>query len=480
MAAQSITSSPSRGLSSSSLLAKLFGLVSFGLLLSLIVLLVIQIVTPLPPHPLVFVQDVALPGVLPNNLMPFPGTPSPGLGPLSPGVAVRFDHFDFQSLDPNTHLLFIAHTGPAPDKEAVVNDTFKAKFKADPDATAALDGHVLVFDTTQNKLVGRVNIPQIAGIVAAPDLGEVFAAGANDGVIYVFDEHTLKVTAQIPLGADGKPDPLESPDAIEYDPIDHKVFVSDPGVPSDTAPAIDRNNQNVTVIDARTKKVIIKINVGHLPKLPGEPADPQQGDPSKEQLGYDVGHNHYDPISRHLYVTLQQLQHDVTSQIPPPPVPGTGELAEIDPVTDKILRRVQLPTSCSTPHGMILDGQQHEAFIVCVDVNPDQHIIPNLMRVDIQSMKVIPGDPTKLALAAKPDIAIIDQVHHVVFVGCVGGVAMFDESNGQLRRLGVYTFGKNAHTVVMNEKTNLLYLPQPDIGGRPVLRIVKYDPNAAA
>src|SRR5205823_9527235 len=144
-----------------------------------------------------------------------------------------------------------------------------------------------------------------------------------------------------------------------------------------------------------------------------------------EQLGYDVGHNRYDPVSRHLYVTLQQLQHDITTQPPPPPVAGTGELAEIDPVTDKILRRVQLPRTCSTPHGMILDGQQHEAFIVCVDVNPDQQIIPNLIRVDIQSMKVIPAKPVDLALAVKPDIAIIDQTHHVIFVGCVGGVVMF-------------------------------------------------------
>src|SRR5437763_13584325 len=107
MAAQSITSSPRQSLGPSSILTWLFGLVSFGLLLSLIVLLVIQVVTPLPAHPLVFVKDVALPGVLPNNLMPFPGTPSADLGPLSPGVAVRFDHFDFQSLDPTTGLLFM-------------------------------------------------------------------------------------------------------------------------------------------------------------------------------------------------------------------------------------------------------------------------------------------------------------------------------------------------------------------------------------
>src|SRR5947209_8019224 len=463
MAAKSIPSSPQQSFSSSNILTWLFGLVSFGLLLFLIFRLVLQIATPAPAYRLVFVKDVALPSVLPNNLMPFPGTPSPSLGRLSPGVALRFDHFDFQSLDPTTGLLFMAHTGPAPDKEELVNHNFKAN------RDAVVDGHVLVFDTTQNKLVGRVDIPQVTGMVAAPDLGEVFAADANDNLIYAFNEHTLQITAKIAVGDN------ESPDAMEYDPIDHKVFVSDPGVPNPDV--IDRNNQNVTVIDARTKKVITKINVGHLPKLAGEPTDPQQGDTKTEQLGYDVGHNHYDPISRHVYVTLEQLPHDPAALVP---VPGTGELAEIDPVTNKILRRVQLTTTCSTPHGMTLDGEQHEAFIVCGNVDPDHNIIPNLMRVDIQSMQVIPGDPRQLALAAKPDIAIIDHSQHVLFIGCAGGVTVFDESNGQLKRLASYNFGKNTHTVAVNEATNLLYLPQPDIGGRPIVRIVKYDPNATA
>ena len=93
-------------------------------------------------------------------------------------------------------------------------------------------------------------------------------------------------------------------------------------------------------------------------------------------------------------------------------------------------------------------------------------------------MKVIPDVPKQLFLAAKPDIVILDHTQHVIFVGCAGGVTVFDESNGQLRRLGNYAFGKNSHTVAVNEATNLLYLPQPDIGGRPVLLIVKYDPNA--
>src|SRR5947209_19987150 len=143
MAAKSVPSSPQQSFSLSNILIWLFGLISFGLLLSLIFRLILQIATPTPHFRLVFVEDVALPSVLPNKRMPFPGTPSPSLGPLSPGIAVRFDHFDFQSLDPTTGLLFIAHTGPAPDKEALVNPTHFVK-----DKDAGFDGHCLVYDTT--------------------------------------------------------------------------------------------------------------------------------------------------------------------------------------------------------------------------------------------------------------------------------------------------------------------------------------------
>src|SRR5947209_2135686 len=143
MAAKSIPSSSQQSSSPSNILTWLFGLVSFGLLLFLIFQLTLQIATPTPHSRLVFVNDVPLPSVLPNDRMPFPGTPSPRLGPLSPGVAVRFDHFDFQSLDPTTGLLFIAHTGPAPDKEALVNPTHFVK-----DKDAGFDGHCLVYDTT--------------------------------------------------------------------------------------------------------------------------------------------------------------------------------------------------------------------------------------------------------------------------------------------------------------------------------------------
>src|SRR5436305_15210380 len=56
---------------------------------------------------LLLVQDVALPSV---------ALPPPGHAPLA---AVPFDRFDFQALDSQSGLLFIAHPGPSANKAAL-------------------------------------------------------------------------------------------------------------------------------------------------------------------------------------------------------------------------------------------------------------------------------------------------------------------------------------------------------------------------
>src|SRR5207244_12662514 len=103
--------------------------------------------------------------------------------------------------------------------------------------------------------------------VVAPDLRKVYAADAEESIVYSIDVNTLKPTP-IEVGDE------ESPDAIGYDPVDHKIFVSDVGAPADPKKTLNPNraNQNVTVIDALTDTVITKINIGNLPKLPHEKA----------------------------------------------------------------------------------------------------------------------------------------------------------------------------------------------------------------
>lgn len=442
---------PKQGIVPRSLFTWLFGAGSFLLLAFLILQYLLQVFVATPPaHKLVIVQDIPVPSALPNEFVVNAVNVPQKEDPLAPGVAMRFDHFDFQTLDPNTKLLFIAHTGPSPVKEQEANPKFN------PDKNAAVDGNVLVFDTRQQKLVARLPLPQVAGIVAAPDLGKVYAADANDNVIDIIDERTFKTTT-INVGDNSGND---SPDAVTYDQQNHRIFISDPGA--------DLDHQGIIVIDTLTNKVT-KINLGRLPKLPGERAD-------LVQFGYDVGHPKYDAVLGRLFVATQQLTNpNAPTRILPPP--GVAEFVEIDPATRRVVRRLAMPNTCVTPHGMSLDERTHIAYIACVDAG-DNGIVPNLARVDLRKMQVIPGP--LMSLGSKPDIVIIDHAANVVFVGCSASVAVFNIQGGTLSRLGPpvgYILGKNTHTVAVDEETQRIYLPLADLGGRPVLRIVQYNPS---
>ncbi|HET7639968.1 MAG TPA: hypothetical protein VFK47_14665, partial [Ktedonobacteraceae bacterium] len=304
------------------------GTACLGIILALVARLVMQFFMPPPPPRLQLVKDIPLPGALPDIYRT-------STRPLAPGVATLFDHFDFQALDSNTHLLFIAHTGPSPDREQQVNPNF------DPSTDVETDGNIIVFDTQQQKVVGLLNIPQVAGLVVAPDLKKVYAADSNDDIIYAIDEQTFKA---IPIQIQHN----DGPDGMEYDPTDHLIFVSNPGNPAnpDQTQVIDRKNQNETVIDALTDKVIARIPLG---------IDGKWGD--------DVGHVRFDPGLHRIFVVVQQLPDpdDPNPNLLPPP--GTARLVAIDPVTQRVITRLTLPDFCFTPHGLSIDPLNHIAFV---------------------------------------------------------------------------------------------------------------------
>src|SRR5579859_7580828 len=312
-------------------------LVSFALLLFLLVSEVTRFSTPIQLHRLQLLQDIPLPDALPDPHRT-------AQNPFAAGQAQRFDHFDFQSLDPNTHLLFIVHTGPNPDKEAAILHN--------PNFDAQTDGNVVVFNTQLNKVVGLINVPQGSGILVAQNVGKVFVSDAADSIIYVIDEHSpFNIIAKVQL------DPLDGPDAIEYDPVDDRIFVADPGSPGDPDNANTAlKNQNVAVIDAITNRLITKIPFGIHPPF-----------------GDDVGHIQFDPVTHRVFVVTLPLQDQNLNRPGTPP----SFLDVIDPVALQVVSQIRLPDACLVPHGVVIDVQQREAFVACVDSN-------NLARVDLQ------------------------------------------------------------------------------------------------
>jgi len=406
-----------------------FVLGSFALLLFLLASVVVRFSTPAQLHRLQIVQDIPLPDALPD-------AHRTSQNPFASGQAQRFDHFDFQSLDPNTHLLFIVHTGPNPDKEAAILHN--------PNFDAGTDGNIVVFNTQLNKVVGLINVPQAAGVMIAPDLHKVFIGDAAESIIYIVSEQSpFNTIAKIQL------DPNDGPDALEYDQIDHRIFVGDPGaaISPDNA-NIALKNQNVAVIDAITNKLITRIPFGLHPPF-----------------GDDIGHIQFDPVTHRIFVvTLPLIDQNLNTPQTPP-----SFLAAIDPVALKVVSKVKLPDECLTPHGLVIDAQQREAFVACVDSL-------NLARVDLQTMQAFPGP--LLSVAYNPDIVRLDHPLHLLFVGCAGGISIFDESGRGLKKLGDYFLGGGSHhTIAIDAATQLIYLPQPSVGDRTILRLIKYVAN---
>jgi YVTN family beta-propeller protein len=132
--------------------------------------------------------------------------------PLS-GNATRLD---YQSLDSQRHLLFIAHLG---------------------------DSRVIVVDTVARKVISTIpNVSEVHGVLAVPELNTVYASATSSNEVVAIDERTLKVRARTEGGV--------YPDGIAYDPTTRHLFVS------------DEHGNTDTVIDTRSDRRIATIHLG--------------------------------------------------------------------------------------------------------------------------------------------------------------------------------------------------------------------------
>ncbi|MES1248346.1 MAG: YncE family protein, partial [Actinomycetota bacterium] len=108
--------------------------------------------------------------------------------PLS-GPAVRFD---YTSLDPATHRLWISHM----------------------DAS-----RLLAFDVSRRRIVETIAAPGVHGVIAVPSIGRVYASATDAHAVLTIDSRTGRVLASAPAG--------EYPDGLAWDPVERRVYVSD-------------------------------------------------------------------------------------------------------------------------------------------------------------------------------------------------------------------------------------------------------------
>ena len=130
-----------------------------------------------------------------------------------PGSAVRFD---YQSLDPTSGRLYIAH------------------MNAD---------QLVVFDTSSRKVVANLDgFKRVHGVIAVPEIGRVYTSATGDRQVVVMDSKSLATLARV--------GPVTYPDGLAYAPEAGRVFVS------------DEHGKADAVVDARTNSLVKSIALG--------------------------------------------------------------------------------------------------------------------------------------------------------------------------------------------------------------------------
>jgi DNA-binding beta-propeller fold protein YncE len=264
-------------------------------------------------------------------------------------------------------------------------------------------GSLVVFDLAAGRVLAEVgDLPRATGVLAVPGLHKIFVSAAGNHEVAVVDDRTLAVTARV--GG------IRFPDGIAYVPDVGKVFVSDESGAADA------------VIDAVTNAARGRI-----------------------ALGGEAGNTQYDSVSHCILVAVQTR----------------NQLVAIDPVTEQIVARYDLP-GADHPHGFTIDQPGRLAFISC-EGNA------KLLVLDLRTMRVIATH----AVGSGPDVLAWDAGWRRLYVASEGGLlSAFQADGATLHPVGEYR-APHAHTVSVDPRTHRIYLPLEDIAGKPVLRVLE-------
>jgi DNA-binding beta-propeller fold protein YncE len=292
--------------------------------------------------------------------------------PLS-GPAVRFD---YTSIDPTTHTLWISHM----------------------DAS-----QLLAFDLVTRKITKTIAAPGVHGVIAVPQIHRVFASATDAHKVLTIDSRTGAVLASAPAGS--------YPDGLVYDPVQHRVFVS------------DESGGVETVITSSGRRIT---------SIP---------------LGGSAGNVQFDAVTDRVLADVQ----------------SRDEIAVIDPRSNRIVRRIHVP-NCANDHGLLVDSPHRIAFVAC-DGNA------KLLTLNLRTM-TFTGTFT---VGQSPDVLAFDAAKRRLYVSAESGtVAVFSETATSAKPLGLSFLAAEAHTVAVDPATHLVYFPlQAGSNGRPELLIMR-------
>ncbi|MGZ3331346.1 MAG: YncE family protein [Gemmatimonadaceae bacterium] len=279
-----------------------------------------------------------------------------------------------------------------------------------------------------------------------PASGRIYMNHMNAGSTIVFDADSGKVIAEIMN--------LPRATGVWAVPAHHQIYVSAPGA------------HEVAIIDDRSLQVVARVGgvrfpdgIAYAPEADKVFVSDESGgadvvlDPktgkkrSTIDLGGEAGNTHYDSVSHCIVVAVQTRD----------------ELVAIDPVSERIVQRYDL-SGADHPHGFALDEPGRLAFITSEGNNL-------LQVVDLHTMKIL----QTLKVPDDPDVLAWDPTWRRLYVASESGALTAFWLDGQtLRPIGEVRM-PHAHTVSVDPRTHLVYLPFENINGRPVLWI--YEPT---
>lgn len=201
------------------------------------------------------------------------------------------------------------------------------------------------------------------------------------------------------------------PDGIAYAPREARIYVSD-----------ERRGQEL-VIDAVTSRVIGTIDVG------GE-----------------AGNSKYDPTSGRVLVAVQ----------------SRNDIAEIDPVMNRVAGRFTF-RGAREPHGMLVDEKDGLLFVA-------NQGSATLSVVDLRTHRLI----SEHRVGDDPDVLAFDSRSRTLYVASESGRISIFHVDGKAVSADGEVRIPHAHTIAADSRDGLVYVPLQNVGGKPVLRIMRH------
>jgi DNA-binding beta-propeller fold protein YncE len=252
---------------------------------------------------------------------------------------------------------------------------------------------VQVVDVKTSKLIATIEDTKgVHGITIAAEFSKGYISCGMDSAVLVFDIKTFKPLTRVKVNG-------SNPDAILYDPFSKNVF------------AFNGRSKNVTVIDAKSDKI-----VGNIP-VDGKPEFAATDEKGK------------------VYVNIEDK----------------GKLSVINSKTLKIENSWPV-APVDEPSGLAIDNTSHRLFTVS-----DGHIAV----IDAISGKVVAALP----IGDRVDgVAFDTNLKRVYSANGDGTMTVVGEVNGTYKVIETVPTQKGARTIAVDSKTHHIYLPTADLG----------------